>query len=225
MHDSHRRRAPVAYSWHKENHRGSEQVGRRSAASTPRSDWVTGSGWCSAGGLRRCPYILTPLDCTSTTYFILFRCLYLVFLTTRSIRLNQNARSLAHAINDRPVMSTRVISIYPMSEPVVMKSLTLGLVKALRKQTQPNSVNTNTTPNVKNSKQLTMSVSTVGATSQSAPSSWPSASCTNEYSLGSAVMMNGTGLVVCAVCGFPVSGLTICALPWSAVMSRMHPAS
>jgi hypothetical protein len=44
--------------------------------------------------------------------------------------------------------------------------------------------------------------------------------------LGSPVMMNGTGFVVCAVCGLPVSGLSICsALPWSAVTSRMYPAS
>ena len=35
----------------------------------------------------------------------------------------------------------------------------------------------------------------------------------------SVATMNGTGLVVCAVCGPPVSGSIICsALPWSAVM-------
>ena len=39
-------------------------------------------------------------------------------------------------------------------------------------------------------------------------------------------MMNGTGFVVCAVCGAPVSRLIICsALPWSAVMSKTYPAS
>ena len=37
--------------------------------------------------------------------------------------------------------------------------------------------------------------------------------------------MNGTGLIVCAVCGCPVTGSIICsALPWSAVIARTAPA-
>ena len=37
--------------------------------------------------------------------------------------------------------------------------------------------------------------------------------------------MNGTGLVVCAVCGPPVSGsIIISQLPWSAVTNSRAPA-
>ena len=66
----------------------------------------------------------------------------------------------------------------------------------------------------------------MGETSHKAPGSSPSLSSANEYFLGSPVIMNGTGLVVWAVWGFPVSPLIICsALPWSAVISKMYPAS